>query len=97
MEFISNAMLVRVALATSAYAFIETLEAVGLAMRKWWAEWLVILITVSFIPLEVYEIAMRPNVFKIGTLVANLVILGYLLKRMLDNRAHHRQAILHQS
>ncbi len=97
LDFISNAMLVRVAVATSVYAAIESLEAIGLAMRKWWAEWLVILITVSFIPLEVYEIALRPNPFKVGTLVCNIVILGYLLKRLLDNRAHHRQAILHQS
>jgi uncharacterized membrane protein (DUF2068 family) len=97
LEFISKAMVIRVAVATVAYALVESVEAIGLALRQWWAEWLVILVTVSFIPVEVYEIASRPNPLKAGTLLANILILWYLLKRLLDKRAQERRAILSQS
>jgi uncharacterized membrane protein (DUF2068 family) len=90
-------MVIRVAVATVAYALVESVEAIGLALRQWWAEWLVILVTVSFIPVEVYEIASRPNPLKAGTLLANILILWYLLKRLLDKRAQERRAILSQS
>ena len=89
-EFITDAMLARVALAIAAYAAVETTEAVGLFLRKFWAEWLVILVTVSFIPLEIYEIIMRPNPVKVLTCLANIVILWYLLKRLVEKRDHHR-------
>ena len=96
MEFISKAIVIRIAIATSAYALVESVEAVGLLLQRWWAEWLVVLVTVSFIPIEIYEIASRPDLLKVGSLVANIVILWYLLKRMSDKRAQ-RQAILGQS
>lgn len=97
LQFISSAFVIRLALATVAYAAVETAEAVGLFLRKPWAEWLVILVTVSFIPLEVYECVTRPNPIKLGSLIANLVILWYLLKRLFDKRAERRRAILHRS
>ena len=96
-EFISRTVLLRVALGTALYALIESVEAIGLLLRKPWAEWLVILVTVSFIPLELFELVMRPAPLKGGTLAANLVILWYLTRRLLDKRAEHRRAILHQS
>lgn len=89
-EFVTKTMVARVAFATSLYALVETVEAIGLLLRKPWAEWLVILVTVSFIPVEVFEIVMRPNPLKVATLVANVVILWYLLKRLLDKRKSHQ-------
>lgn len=97
MEFISHAMIIRFSLATAAYAMVETAEAVGLFLRKGWAEWLVILVTVSFIPFEIYECLTRPNPIKLGSLVGNLIILWYLLKRLFDKRAEERRAILQRS
>ena len=97
MEFISHAMIIRFALATAAYAAVETAEAVGLFLRKGWAEWLVILVTVSFIPFEVYECLTRPNPIKLASLIGNLIILWYLLKRLFDKRAEERRAILQRS
>ncbi len=96
-EFITHAMVIRIAAATAAYAGIESAEAIGLLLRKAWAEWLVILVTVSFIPLEIFEIVHRPNPLKIGTLIANVIILRYLLKRLFDKRAQQRRAILDRS
>ena len=97
MHFISGAMVIRLAVVTAAYGLVESIEAVGLLLRKWWAEWLVILVTVSFIPFEIYELAFRPNAFRIGALIANLIVLWYLLKRMFDKRAEQRRAILRRS
>ncbi len=96
-QFINAGLVIRIALATSAYAIVVSAEAIGLILRKWWAEWLVILVTASFIPVEVYEIFERPNPLKIGTLVVNLIILWYLVKRRLDKRAEHAHAILDRS
>jgi uncharacterized membrane protein (DUF2068 family) len=96
-QFISGAMIIRIAVATVAYALVESAEAVGLFLRKAWAEWLVILVTVSFIPLEVYESLTHPNAIKVASLVGNVIILWYLLKRMFEKRAQQRHAILRQS
>jgi len=95
--FITRTMIIRVALATAAYGAVESTEAIGLLLRKRWAEWLVILVTGSFIPVEIFEIVMRPNPVKVLTLVANVLVLWYLLKRMFDKRAERRRAILQQS
>lgn len=82
-KFITHTVITRVAFASAAYAIVESTEAMGLWLRKRWAEWLVILVTVSFIPFETYEMVLQPNAWKGATLVANLVILGYLLRRVL--------------
>jgi uncharacterized membrane protein (DUF2068 family) len=89
-EFITPTMIARVALATVAYAAVESTEAIGLLLRKAWAEWLVILVTISFIPFEVYEIIMRPHPLKGLTLAVNILVLWYLLKRLREKRRHHR-------
>ena len=88
-EFITQAMVARIAIATAIYAAVESAEAIGLLLRKIWAEWLVVLVTISFIPVEIYEITMRPNPFKVATLIANIVILWYLLRRLAKK---HREA-----
>ncbi|HLG72463.1 MAG TPA: DUF2127 domain-containing protein [Chloroflexota bacterium] len=97
LQFVSQTMVIRVAIVSAAYATITSGEAIGLILRKVWAEWLVILVTVSFIPFEAYELATRPNFWKAGTLVINLAILVYLVRRELGKRAERRRAILHQS
>ncbi len=97
LQFISSALVIRIAVATVVYALVESAEAIGLFLQKVWAEWLVILVTVSFIPLEIYEIAARPNPIKIGSFIGNVIILWYLLKRLFEKRAQRRRAILQQS
>lgn len=93
--FVTRTMITRVAAATVAYALVESTEAVGLVLRKAWAEWLVIVVTVSFVPLELFELLRRPLPFKLLTLLANILVLIYLLKRLLDKRAEEpRRAIL---
>lgn len=86
-EFLSQQMVTRLALATAVYAALESVEAAGLAMRQVWAEWLTMVITFSFLPLEILELTKEPTLVKSVTLVINAAVLVYLAKRMVDK--HH--------
>ena len=61
------------------YAALFGTEGVGLYLRKRWAEWFVVIVTGSLLPLEIYEIAHRVTALKIGVMTINLLILGYLI------------------
>jgi len=50
---------------TLAYAAVFAVEGIGLWMEKRWAEWLTTIITASLIPLEAWEIFLRPTIGKI--------------------------------
>jgi uncharacterized membrane protein (DUF2068 family) len=63
------------------YAAIFLVEGVGLLKEKRWAEWLTVVVTASFIPLEIYELARRASVPKVVALVVNVIILLYLVWR----------------
>jgi uncharacterized membrane protein (DUF2068 family) len=63
------------------YGLLEVTEAVGLILRRRWAEYLVLLATVAFLPLEVDEVLRKPSALKALTLVINLAIAVYLVWR----------------
>lgn len=72
------------------YATLFAIEGVGLLMKKRWAEYFTIVITVSFIPLEIYEIIHRESIPKIVTLVLNVIVVVYLVMRVRrDRRERH--------
>jgi uncharacterized membrane protein (DUF2068 family) len=73
---------------TLAYAAVFATEGVGLWMQKRWAEWLTVIITASLIPLEVWEMFFRPSVGIGAVLVANTVIVIYLVWHVVRSRAH---------
>ena len=74
------------------YAALEATEMVGLWLAKRWAEYLTLVATTLFIPLEVYEIVQGISAFKVITLVINVAIVVYLLlaKRLFGLRGGHR-------
>ena len=65
--------------ATFAYSALALTEGVGLMMEKVWAEYLTTILTVMFLPWEVYELARDPNLMRLALLIANLVVLAYLV------------------
>lgn len=65
--------------ATFAYSALALTEGVGLLLKKVWAEYLTLVLTISFLPWELYELARRPNWFRLGLLVINLAVLWYLV------------------
>jgi uncharacterized membrane protein (DUF2068 family) len=63
------------------YAALEGTEGVGLAMRRRWAEYLTVIATGILIPFEVYEVIHHATLFKVGALLLNLAVVGYLAYR----------------
>jgi uncharacterized membrane protein (DUF2068 family) len=63
------------------YALLEGTEGVGLAMRRRWAEYLTVIATGILIPYEAYEVIHNVTLFKIGALLLNLAVVGYLAYR----------------
>lgn len=72
---------------TFIYGLLELTEAVGLYLRKRWAEWLVVVATSLFIPVEIREIVhslqahtgLIGGLLKIGVFAINVAIVVYLL------------------
>jgi len=62
-----------------AYALIEGTEAVGLWLERRWAEYLTVVATAGFLPLEIHELMRKISVFRVAALVINLAIVVYLL------------------
>jgi uncharacterized membrane protein (DUF2068 family) len=61
-----------------AYALVELTEGVGLALRRRWAEYLIVLATGLLIPYEVWEVIHKVTVFRVGGLALNVAIAAYL-------------------
>ena len=76
-----------IGIAVLVYAALFTVEGVGLLMVKLWAEYVTVIITTSFIPLEVYEMIEKESFLKALVIGVNLAALVYLLYRL--RRDHH--------
>lgn len=61
------------------YAVLEGIEAVGLWLRKRWAEYLTFVATSILLVPEIYELTGTITVFKILALVINIAVVVYLL------------------
>jgi uncharacterized membrane protein (DUF2068 family) len=69
----------QISVATFAYSALALTEGVGLLMEKVWAEYLTLILTISFLPWELYELARRPDWFRLSLLLINLAVLWYLV------------------
>jgi uncharacterized membrane protein (DUF2068 family) len=78
-ERITDARLWSLALGAATYAVVRLIEAVGLWLRKSWAEWFAILTGVLYIPIEIFEVARSVTWPRVTVLVVNLGVVGYLL------------------
>lgn len=69
------------------YASIFLVEGTGLMFRKAWAEVLTVAVTLSFVPLEIYEMIERASWAKALVIALNIAAAVYLLWRL--RRDHH--------
>ncbi len=69
------------AIGAMVYALLEGTEGVGLAMRRRWAEYLTVIATGILIPYEAFEVIHRATLFKVGALLLNVAVVGYLAYR----------------
>jgi uncharacterized membrane protein (DUF2068 family) len=83
-----HSTLVLVAALLLAYALIELVEAGGLWYAKRWAEYLTVVATAAFLPLEIYELTEHVSYLKVATLVLNILAVLYiaLAKRLFGLR-----------
>jgi uncharacterized membrane protein (DUF2068 family) len=70
------------------YGVMFAVEGFGLLLRQRWAEYMTVITTMTFLPLELFELIFRPQrkIFKAVVLVINLAILIYLLWNILRSR-----------
>jgi uncharacterized membrane protein (DUF2068 family) len=69
---------VLIAIGTLAFAALELTEAIGLARRRRWAEYLTAMAGTVGIPIEVHEVMVRQTPLRISFLVINVAIVIYL-------------------
>ena len=62
-------------------------EGIGLWLLKRWALWFTVIITSSFLPVEIYELARHPSAGKVVLLVLNLALVGYLIQQIREGRS----------
>jgi uncharacterized membrane protein (DUF2068 family) len=74
------------------YGALQVLEGVGLWSLKRWGEYIAVVGTVLFIPLEVYELTEKVTILRAVVLVINLAAVAYLLlsKRLFGIRGGGR-------
>ena len=68
------------------YAVLFFIEGFGLLLRKVWAEYLTALITTTFIPFEVIELAKRFTVIRLIVVLLNIAVVVYLVVRIINQR-----------
>lgn len=70
-----------VAIGAILYGCLEAVEGFGLLFRRRWAEYLVLVATAAFVPIELEELIRKPSLFKAGALAVNLLIIIYFIWR----------------
>jgi uncharacterized membrane protein (DUF2068 family) len=65
------------------YAAVFTVEGVGLYLKKHWAEYMVLVVTGSFLPFEGWILYHHWTWWKVLLIVGNLLIMIYLIHRIL--------------
>ena len=69
----------RIGFGAFCYSAVSIVEGLGLYFEKAWAEYLTLLITTSFLPIEIIEILHRLTWLRVGLLAVNMVVLVYLV------------------
>jgi uncharacterized membrane protein (DUF2068 family) len=83
---ISPKQLKATSIRTFIYAGLLLTEGTGLLLRKRWAEYFTIITTGGLVPLELYELSRHITAAKIGVLIVNVAIVGYLVASVRKTR-----------
>jgi uncharacterized membrane protein (DUF2068 family) len=75
----SQATLTLVAVGLLLYGLLEGVEGVGLWMAKRWAEYLTVVATAAFLPIEIHELLKTVTVTKVGAFAINVAAVVYLV------------------
>ncbi len=67
---------------TFLYALLHLIEGIGLILERDWAGYLVVIVSSSLIPFEIYEILKNTNALRITLLIVNVAIVIYLIANL---------------
>jgi uncharacterized membrane protein (DUF2068 family) len=81
---VNDRLLRRFSVGLFAYAAVGMTEGIGLYLEKAWGEYLTLLITVSFLPWEIFEVIRKATLMRSGLLVVNILVFFYLLKVLVE-------------
>jgi uncharacterized membrane protein (DUF2068 family) len=86
-----HSTLLWVAVGVLAYGVLELVEAYGLWFKKRWGEYVAVVATALFVPLEIHEILVKVTWLRVSALVVNLFAVAYILwtKRLFGFRGGH--------
>ncbi len=79
---LSPGRLAVLALGAFLYAGLFTTEGLGLWLGLRWAEYLTVVATASFVPIEIFEILRHLDPLRVAALVLNLAAVAYLAYRL---------------
>lgn len=87
-----HSTLLLVAAGVLAYAILQYAEGIGLWLLKRWGEYVAVVGTSAFIPLEVYELVDKATWFKVVLFLVNVAAVFYLVwsKRLFGVRGGHK-------
>ncbi len=71
-----------ISVGTFVYSALLLTEGIGLLLRQRWAEYFTVIVTGSFIPLELYELAKRITLTRLTVIGINVAIVWYLVGRL---------------
>ena len=75
------------------YSSLQMTEGIGLWMEKRWAEYLTVVATSLFVPLEIYEIYEKFTWVRVLILIVNLFVVWYLATRLRDEKKENREIL----
>jgi uncharacterized membrane protein (DUF2068 family) len=68
------------------YGVTELIESYGLLFQRTWGEYLTLILTAMFLPLDMYELVDHFTWLKMGFTIANALVVWYLAWLILKNR-----------
>ncbi len=90
LDAIGNKQLMQISIGSFLYSSLLITEGAGLWLKKLWAEFLTVIATSLFIPLEIYEIYEKFTIIRVAILALNLLIVWYLATRLRAELAHKK-------
>jgi uncharacterized membrane protein (DUF2068 family) len=79
---VNEQTLKEVSAGTFCYAAVFMTEGTGLLLGKRWAKYLTMIVTSSFLPVEIYELVRHPGAMKCVVILLNAGIVAYLVIRV---------------
>jgi uncharacterized membrane protein (DUF2068 family) len=93
-DLIGHHQLRQAGLYSAIYAMVCLVEGIGLLNCQGWAEYFTVVLTAAALPWEIYELVRRFEMYKVGLMAGNMVVLVYLVWVLWEKRKKDRARML---